>query len=490
MVLQFTGSGGLPVGSLVPGAGAVRQSAARHFSRWFPAAGGSFDPLCGARFGGSMAPPVDQENGTGDSLPMPRPSVLIVAEHASFRFGGEAALPLHYFRVLTRRKLPVRLITHSRVRDELLQIFPDEQHLITYIEDGPVQIWMYRLGKHLPDRISNFTAGFVSRVYTQFQALQVARRLVKSEGVTVVHQPMPVSPREPTLLRKLGVPVVIGPMNGNIDFPLGFRREQHRFVHSAVRVARSAAQALTKFLLPGKLEAAALIVANARTRSALPSSYHGRIYTIPENGVDLQLWKPLGEVPRTDAVCRCVFVGRLVDWKAVDLLVSAFLAVPDRKLLALNIVGDGPQREKLVAQAREAGALASTEGEPGGIFFSGWRPQGECAEILRRSDVFVLPSLMECGGAVVLEAMAVGLPVIATDWGGPADYLDAECGILVQPDDAAQFKRDLGAAMVRLATSPALRARMGAQGREKVAAQFDWERKAEQMLSIYQQVAS
>jgi glycosyltransferase involved in cell wall biosynthesis len=291
------------------------------------------------------------------------------------------------------------------------------------------------------------------------------------------------------LLRKMGAPVVIGPMNGNIDFPLGFRRQQHRFVHAAVGMARSAAQALTKFLLPGKLEAAALIVANTRTRSALPSKYRGRIYTIPENGVDLQLWKPQGETSRTDRVCRCVFVGRLVDWKAVDLLVSAFLAIPDRQRLALNIVGDGPQHAQLVEMARAAGALASAEGEPGHVFFSGWRTQGECAEILRRSDVFVLPSLMECGGAVVLEAMAVGLPVVATDWGGPADYLDAECGILVPPDDAEQFKRDLGAAMTKLATSPALRARMGARGREKVAAQFDWERKAEQMLSIYQQVA-
>jgi glycosyltransferase involved in cell wall biosynthesis len=420
---------------------------------------------------------------------MASPSVLIIADHASFRFGGEAALPLHYFRVLTKRNLPVRLITHSRVRDELRLAFPDHQHLITYIEDGPVQKSMYHLGKHLPDRISYFTAGFVSRIYTQFQALQVARRLVKTEGVTVIHQPMPVSPREPTLLRKMGVPVVIGPMNGNIDFPLGFRRQQHRFVHGAVGMARSAAQALTKFLLPGKLEAAALIVANTRTRSALPSKYPGRIYTIPENGVDLQLWTPPGETSRTDRVCRCVFVGRLVDWKAVDLLVSAFLAIPDRQRLALNIVGDGPQHARLVEMARAAGALAGAEGDPGHVFFSGWRTQGECAEILRRSDVFVLPSLMECGGAVVLEAMAVGLPVVATDWGGPADYLDAECGILVRPDDAEQFKRDLGAAMTKLATSPALRARMGARGREKVAAQFDWERKAEQMLSIYQQVA-
>ena len=58
------------------------------------------------------------------------------------------------------------------------------------------------------------------------------------------------------------------------------------------------------------------------------------------------------------------------------------------------------------------------------VKFSGFLSQPDCARRLQAADVFVLPSLFECGGAVVLEAMAVGLPVIATAWGGPLDYLD------------------------------------------------------------------
>jgi glycosyltransferase involved in cell wall biosynthesis len=54
-------------------------------------------------------------------------------------------------------------------------------------------------------------------------------------------------------------------------------------------------------------------------------------------------------------------------------------------------------------------------------------------QILRDSDVFVMPSLRECGGTAILEAMALGKPVVTTDWGGPADYVTPECGLLVSP---------------------------------------------------------
>jgi glycosyltransferase involved in cell wall biosynthesis len=175
---------------------------------------------------------------------------------------------------------------------------------------------------------------------------------------------------------------------------------------------------------------------------------------------------------------RFVFTGRLVDWKAVDLLLEAFARVRERVPVTLDILGDGPMRASLEAQARRAGIDPL-------VRFHGWQPQEQCARHLRESDVFVLPSLYECGGAVVLEAMAVGLPVIATDWGGPADYLDESCGILVPPRSREQFVTELAAAMLRLAQSPDLRRQMGAAGQTRVIEHFDWERKVDRVLEIY-----
>ena len=67
------------------------------------------------------------------------PRVLIVAEHASAKFGGEAFLPLHYFRLLRKRGVETYLLYHSRVRDELRATFPNEVSHMYFVEDMPVQ---------------------------------------------------------------------------------------------------------------------------------------------------------------------------------------------------------------------------------------------------------------------------------------------------------------------------------------------------------------
>jgi glycosyltransferase involved in cell wall biosynthesis len=97
----------------------------------------------------------------------------------------------------------------------------------------------------------------------------------------------------------------------------------------------------------------------------------------------------------------------------------------------------------------------------------------------------VLPSLYECGGAVVLEAMAMAKPVIATAWGGPLDYLDASCGILIEPDGREQIIAGFAAAMLRLAQSPELTSRMGAAGRQRLLERFAWRRKIDALCGIY-----
>ena len=195
--------------------------------------------------------------------------VAIVAEHASARFGGEAALPLHYFRVLQRRGVPVWLITHARTRDELSALYPRNDRIV-YVPDTRLHKILWRMSRLLPDSISYFTTGYLSRLSTQWAQRRIVRRLVAEHAITVVHQPMPVSPREPSALFGFGVPVVIGPMNGGMDYPPAFRRQRGFVERLLLRLGRSSA-ALMNLLLPGKRQSALLLVANSRTRQALPA---------------------------------------------------------------------------------------------------------------------------------------------------------------------------------------------------------------------------
>ena len=415
------------------------------------------------------------------------PRVLIAAEHASARFGGEAALPLHYFRVLRQRGVPVWLVTHARTREELSALYPGDAHIV-YIEDTGWHRAMWRIGQRLPDAISYVTTGFLSRLSTQLAQRRIVKRLVAEHGIEVVHQPMPVSPREPSMLFGFGVPVVIGPMNGGMDYPPAFRRNRGAAERWLLGAGRASATLLNT-LMPGKRRAATLLVANQRTREALPAGVCSDVIELVENGVDLTLWLAptvLADAPKNDAAV-FVFMGRLVDWKAVDLLLLAFTQARARVPMRLWILGDGDERVRLETLAAELGILGTSDDTIGSAHFAGWLTQPACAQRLREADCLVLPSLLECGGAVVLESMSVGKPVIATAWGGPLDYLDETCGVLVAPDSRDAIVEGFASAMVEMAQSVSTRRRLGAAGLAKVRSEYDWERKVDGILDIYKQ---
>jgi glycosyltransferase involved in cell wall biosynthesis len=434
--------------------------------------------------------------------------VLIVAEHASARFGGEAALPLHYFRVLRDRGIETWLVVHERTRQELEALFPQESDRLLFVPDTAAHRLLYSLGKRLPHRLSYFTVGLMMRIITQVIQRRIIRQVAQNHQIDVIHQPMPVSPKEPSMIYGMGVPVVIGPMNGGMDYPPAFRHFQSQFVSISVQMGRLFSNLLHR-LIPGKLQASVLLVANDRTRQALPAGIRGRVVELVENGVDLSIWQPVGDrqlasigasssngsVPiqsiSPSRPIRFVYVGRLVDWKAVDLLLLAFRQATEQVHASLEIIGDGTERTALETQAQALGLLKQSEvetGEQAGrVLFRGWLSQTECARRLQDADVLVLPSLLECGGAVVLEAMSMELPVIATNWGGPRDYLDDSCGILVEPESRRAFIDGLAAAMSQLAANSELRHNMGRAGRQRILEQFNWDTKVNRILEIYQE---
>jgi glycosyltransferase involved in cell wall biosynthesis len=405
--------------------------------------------------------------------------IAIVAEHASAAFGGEALLPLNYFRLLRKRNYDVRLLVHCRSRAELIQILGPEIDRVTFVEDHVLQKLLFHAGKLLPAKIAEATTGYLSHLITQLEQRKLLRDMVHRNEIELVHEPIPVSPKMPSLMFGIGVPVIIGPMNGGMEYPPAFRRTQGFVTRAAVRCMRKLSHVVNGWLR-GKKDARILLVANDRTRQALPVGVKGEIFELVENGVDLSVWQVPEQTASTPrGATRFVFLGRLVDWKAVDLLLEAFAKMPAQIRSTLEIIGDGPMRA-------EWGHLAARLSLSDRVIFSGWLSQTESAAHLRNSDVLVLPSLFECGGAVVLEAMAVGLPVIATDWGGPSDYLDPSCGVLVAPASRQALVEGLLAGMVRLAESPGLCAAMGRAAREKVRGQFDWNAKIDRMLAYYE----
>lgn len=193
-----------------------------------------------------------------------------------------------------------------------------------------------------------------------------------------------------------------------------------------------------------------------------------RICTIT-NGIDLSRFAYAG--PRAEGPA--VMVGRLSPEKDVATLLRAAAQIHrEDPSFRLEIAGSGPCAEELQQAARESG-LAEV------VRFLG--EVREVAGVLGRASLFVLSSLTEGISLTLLEAMARGLPVVATRVGGnPEVVADGETGWLVPARDPAA----LAAAVLRLRRDPAVARRMGAAGRQRVETHFDSRR----MVADYEQL--
>lgn len=403
---------------------------------------------------------------------MKKLKVLIVSEHASNRFGGEAVLPLNYFMMLSQKNIDVYLITHERVRSNLESIKSINQGKVIYIPDTQIHKFLFKMGGYLPDRISLITTGALMHLLTQGYQWFLAKKLVKEKNIDIIHEPSPVSPKQPSLMFGLGVPVIIGPMNGGMSFPLAFESMASKlelYLYGFFRFLSS----VFNLLIPGKFFADILLVANKRTALALPKFHLGKIVELVENGV----FSTIDEKNKVSSkYLTILFIGRLVDWKAVDILIDA-IAKCNIKNIRLNIVGDGPDRAALES-------LAANKC-PDKVVFYGQIPFTEVNQYYDEADIFVLPSVRECGGAVVLEAMSRGLPVIATNWGGPTDYITVETGILIEPKSREYLVDKFAEHISLLANDISLREKLGGAAILHVKNNFLWVDKVDQVIDIY-----
>jgi rhamnosyl/mannosyltransferase len=175
---------------------------------------------------------------------------------------------------------------------------------------------------------------------------------------------------------------------------------------------------------------------------------------------------------------RLLFIGRLVPYKGVDVLIDAMASVPGATAL---ILGDGPLRGELAARAAASGVA-------GRVRFLGALPDAEVVAHLHACDVFVLPSVsrQETFGVAQLEAMACGRPVVSTDLETGVPWVNQHevTGLVVPPGNSERLSDALG----RLLSDEAFRHRLGAAARERVQREFTTERMAQRTVSLYRDV--
>ncbi len=172
---------------------------------------------------------------------------------------------------------------------------------------------------------------------------------------------------------------------------------------------------------------------------------------------------------------RLLFTGRLSEMKGIPILLEAVARLLDSwPELILDLAGDGPDRSVIEMQIRRLGIANH-------VRVLGYRSSEQVRDLLHDADVFVLPSFAEGVPVVLMEAMASGVPVIATRIAGIPELVeDGVCGLLTPPGDADS----LLAAIERLLADGALRERFAHAGRAVVEREFDTNREAEWLRTI------
>lgn len=258
--------------------------------------------------------------------------------------------------------------------------------------------------------------------------------------------------------RVTGVPVIAkmsgSGMAGDLD---GLRRR------SGEPAWRELCAGLARFVAVSESAAAAAVAAG------FPSE---RVRRIP-NGAPAALWRK----ESYDGSRRLVCVARCRPVKGLDVLIRAFgRLAAERGELALDLVGGGPERKALEALARGLGLSER-------VTFHGDVP--DPTPFLRQADVFVLPSRAEGFSNALLEAMAAGLPCVATAVGGATEVIThGDTGLLVRPEDPAALEDAVGRAL----DDAGLRERMGRRARRRVEEDYSIASVADRYEALYREV--
>jgi D-inositol-3-phosphate glycosyltransferase len=229
--------------------------------------------------------------------------------------------------------------------------------------------------------------------------------------------------------------------------------------------------------------AVALVVATAtdEVTELVALGMPRRSAVVVPSGVDAEHFTPDGPaVPRT-APHRLVSVGRLVPRKGYDLVIRALRRVPDTEL----VIAGGPPAARLAdePEALRLRAVAQRYGVADRLVLAGRVGRAELPALLRGADLMTCTPWYEPFGMTALEAMAVGLPVVATAVGGLRDtVLDGLTGRLVPPDNP----RALVAALRQLLDTPADRGAYGAASVDRASARYTWPRIAAETESGYE----
>ena len=331
--------------------------------------------------------------------------------------------------------------------------------------------------------------GLVAYYYAwQVALIFVAARLHRRHRFDLAHHATFINDWMPSGLVVLPIPFLWGPVGGStnqlprqIDLRLPAYARRHERVRSGVqRLLR----AVDPFVVATRHRATRILVFTREAMNGIPGRQRSKARSILHIGVsESDLRQAPVSVPQGDEM-RVVMGGRLVHWKGYDLVLEGFAGYLRQCSTAgrLIITGEGPYKPVLKDLARRLGVESRVD-------FVGRLPtRADVCDLLRSCSLYSLPTLRDGPLMAVLEAMAMGLPILCMNFGSTNEMVPDSAGLKIELNSHDQVVSDIARALAWAATHRDDLHKMGARARAHVAEFYTWDRIGDEIQSVYEEM--
>ena len=324
----------------------------------------------------------------------------------------------------------------------------------------------------------NYTFYFAYQAW-QKQVYKVAKSVMQNKKIDLIHFVGPTGYREPGYLWKLGLPYIWGPIGGANSNNLILTRNlstisklKFIFRNLANNIQLKYNKRLRKALQCTDL----LLTSTSENQEIFKTVLHINSYYLPENSIASPTKLNKNKFNNVDKF-HFIFVGSLIPRKAINILLEALVWIKHKEKIAVDIVGDGPERQVLEAFS-EKHQLQSY------INWYGQLPRNKAVELFNNAHMHVITSTSEGNPTTIWEAMSHGVPTISFDHCGMHDTICERCGIRIPIHNYNQCVSDLANEIDELLEHPK-RFEELAYGVLECAQKFTWEEREKILLNCY-----
>ena len=349
-----------------------------------------------------------------------------------------------------------------------------------------VQTWRQRKFKNKLLRRINGEVSFDYFSFNRRNKREFKRTIAEYD---LVHHVVPVAPRYPNALGCMARKFILGPTGGGLRAPESFRHEVegHEEWFYKLRMLDRARFDWDPFLRRTYNAADLILLVGSYMYDLLPERYHHKCKVMLEVGVEANEYKATRTLSADNRQpLKLLYAGRIVPYKGLIYALRALERLPAEAKSKIEFTVIGDRGESGYEQTCKD--FVKTRGLEKIVTFLPFKPKHEVLAHYDASDMFVFPSLAEAGGTVVLETMAMSRPILAVRRGGPAESVAPEAGFLIDPRDPEYLVEQIKETLLQVLANRSLIVEKGAGARKTVEERFDWSKKGEALMAIYEQV--